>query len=97
MCFAEIRKLSIVMQISFSLPDNQFITESPEEAVQKIRRYAALGLYQAGELSIGAASELAGIDRYDFLDFCKREGVTLHTQTPEELEAGLKKYTNRKS
>ena len=85
------------MQISFSLPDNQFIAESPEEAVQKIRRYAALGLYQAGELSIGAASELAGMDRYDFLDFCKREGVTLHTQTPEELEADLRKYTNRKS
>jgi predicted HTH domain antitoxin len=85
------------MQISFSLPDNQFIAESSEEAVQKIRRYAALGLYQAGELSIGAASELAGMDRYDFLDFCKREGVTLRAQTPEELEADLKKYTSRKS
>jgi len=54
--------------------------------------FAALGLYQAGELSIGAASELAGLDRYDFLDFCKREGVLLHTQTPEELEADLKKF-----
>jgi predicted HTH domain antitoxin len=85
------------MQISFSLPDNQFIGESPEEAAQKIRRYAALGLYQAGELSIGAASELAGMDRYEFLDFCKREGVTLHTQTPDELEADLKRYSNRKS
>ena len=84
------------MQITFSLPDNQFITESPEAAVQKIRRYAALGLYKAGELSIGAASELAGMDRYDFLNFCRREGVTLRTQTPEELEADFKKYTNRK-
>jgi len=80
------------MQISFSLPENQFIAESPEEATQKIRMFAALGLYQAGELSIGAASELAGLDRYDFLDFCKREGVLLHTQTPEELEADLKKF-----
>lgn len=85
------------MQISFSIPENQFIAESPEEAAQKIRMYAALGLYQAGELSIGAASELAGMDRYEFLDFCKREGVTLHTQTPDELEAELKKYTSRKS
>jgi predicted HTH domain antitoxin len=80
------------MKISFSLPENQFIAESPEEATQKIRMFAALGLYQAGELSIGAASELAGLDRYDFLDFCKREGVLLHTQTPEELEADLKKF-----
>jgi predicted HTH domain antitoxin len=81
------------MQISFSLPDNQFITESPEEVTRKIRMYAAVGLYQAGELSIGAASELAGVDRYTFLDFCKQEGVTLQTQTPEELEADIKKFT----
>jgi predicted HTH domain antitoxin len=80
------------MQISFSLPDSQFIAESPEEATRKIRMYAALGLYQAGELSIGSASELAGVDRYDFLDFCKREAVLLRTQTPEELEADIKKF-----
>ena len=84
------------MQISFSLPESQFITESPEEATQKIRRYAALGLYQAGELSIGAASELAGMDRFEFLEFCKREGVTLHTQTPDELEADLEKFRKEK-
>ena len=80
------------MQISFSLPESQFVTETPEAVTQKIRTYAALGLYQAGELSIGAASELAGMDRYDFLELCKREGVKLHTQTPEELEADLKKF-----
>ena len=80
------------MQISFSLPESQFIADSPEEATQKIRMFAALGLYHAGELSVGAASELAGMDRYEFLDFCKREGITLHTQTPEELEANLKKF-----
>jgi predicted HTH domain antitoxin len=79
------------MQISFSLPDNQFIAESPEKVTQKIRMYAALGLYQAGELSIGAASELAGVDRYTFLDFCKQEGVIVQTQTPEELEAEFRK------
>ena len=84
------------MQISFSLPESQFLAESPEEATQKIRRYAALGLYQAGELSIGAASELAGMDRYDFLDFCRREGIILHTQTPEELESDLKKFSREK-
>jgi predicted HTH domain antitoxin len=84
------------MQISFSLPESQFITESPEAATRKIRLYAALGLYQAGELSIGAASELAGVDRYAFLDLCKHEGLTLHTQTPDELEADFKKFKNRK-
>ena len=81
------------MLISFSLPESQFIAETTEEATQKIRMYAALGLYQSGELSVGAASELAGMDRYAFLEFCKHEGVTLHTQTPDELEAEFKKIT----
>jgi len=74
------------MQISFSLPESQFVAEPLESVTHKIRLYAALGMYQSGELSIGAACELAGVDRYEFLDFCKREGMTLLTQTAGELE-----------
>jgi predicted HTH domain antitoxin len=84
------------MQISFSLPEYQFVTDSPEEATRKIRRFAALGLYLAGEVSAGAASELAGLDRYDFLEFCKRKGVILRTQTPDELEEEVRKFTPRR-
>jgi len=80
------------MQISFSLPESQFVAESPEEATRKIRMFAALGLYQAGEVSIGAASELAALDRYEFLEFCKREGVVLRTQTQDELKDDLKRF-----
>ena len=79
------------MQISFSLPDNSFVAQPHEAVVQKIRMFAALGMYQAGELSIGAACELAGVDRFVFIDFCKREGVQVQTQTPAELEAEFKK------
>jgi predicted HTH domain antitoxin len=50
-------------------------------------------LHRAGELSIGAACELAGVDRYAFLDFCKRQGVVLQTQTPAELEAEFHRLT----
>lgn len=84
------------MQISFSIPENQFIDESPEAVAKKIRLYAALGLYQSGKLSIGAASELSGLDRYEFLEFCKQEGVVLHTQSPDELEADIQKFINQK-
>lgn len=80
------------MQISFSLPESQFVTETPEEVTRKIRMFAALGLYQAGEVSVGAASELAGLDRYEFLEFCKREGVVLRTQTADALENDFKKF-----
>lgn len=75
------------MEITFSLPRKQFVTKSQAEVTAKVRLYAALGMYQAGELSIGAACEMADLDRYAFLDFLKSEGVTLRTQTPDELEA----------
>lgn len=72
------------------------MTETPEEAARKIRTYAALGMYQAGELSIGAACELAGMDRYEFIELCKREGVALLAQSPEELEAEFRKLSKGK-
>lgn len=75
------------MQITISIPDKPFVAEPRESISRKICLYAALGLYRARELSIGAACELAGGDRYTFLDFCKRQGVVLQTQTPTELEA----------
>ena len=75
------------MQITIIVPQEPFLAESCEGVSRKIRLYAALGMYRASELSIGAACELAGVDRYTFLDFCKRQGVSLQTQTPNELEA----------
>jgi len=75
------------MEVTITLPPSQFIADSPERIAAKIRLYAAFGMYQTGELSIGAACELAGVDRYVFLDLLKREDINLRTQTPEELEA----------
>ena len=83
------------MEVTISLPEKQFIADSPERTAAKIKLYAALGLYQAGELSIGAACELAGLDRYAFLELCKREGITLRTQTSEELEAEFRQLASR--
>lgn len=75
------------MEITITVPKTQFMTELPEQIAHKIQLYAALGLYQTGELSIGAACELAEVDRYTFLALCKQFGFQLQTQTPEELEA----------
>jgi predicted HTH domain antitoxin len=75
------------MEITISIPGKQFVAEPVEKVARKVRMYAALGMYRAGELSIGAACELAGVDRYTFLDFCKTEGIVPLTQSVEELEA----------
>lgn len=83
------------MEVTITLPPKQFIADSPEKIAEKIKRYAAFGLYQAGELSIGAACELAGLDRYTFLQQSQREGITLRTQTPDELEAEFQQLTTK--
>ena len=80
------------MQITITIPQEPFLAEPCEGVSRKIRLYAALGMYRAGELSIGAACELAGVDRYTFLEFCKRQGVSLQTQTPNELEAEFHRF-----
>ena len=74
------------MEVTITLPSSQFIADSPERIASKIRLYAALGMYQTGELSMGAACELAGVDRYVFLDLLKREDSPLKTQTAAELD-----------
>ena len=75
------------MNVTLSLPEQQFTQEKPEQIAQKIKLYAAVAMYQTGELSIGAACELAEVDRYQLLDFLKAHKLPLQTQTPEELEA----------
>ncbi|MCL4267618.1 MAG: UPF0175 family protein [Anaerolineae bacterium] len=50
-------------------------------------------MYQAVKLSIGTACELAGVNRYVFLDLVEREEVNLKTQTPEDLEVEFRQLT----
>ena len=81
------------MQITISVPERPFVAEPSDSVSARIRLHAAAGMYRAGELSIGAACELAGVDRYTFLDFCRRQGIDLRTQTPDELEADFARFT----
>lgn len=81
------------MQITLTLPEKQFIAENPATVAAKIQLFAALGLYQTGQLSLGAASELAQVDLYTFLSACRQYGFGLQTQTPDELEADFKQLS----
>ena len=75
------------MEVTLTLPPQQFLMESPADLAEKIRLYSAVTMYQIGELSIGAACEVAGVDHYRFLDFLHQHNIPLQTQTPDELEA----------
>jgi predicted HTH domain antitoxin len=52
---------------------------------QRLKLYAALLMFQAGELSARAACELAGVDRFTFLAECHRRAIPVINYSPAEL------------
>lgn len=73
------------MQIAIELP-NDFVTLQAKQQVQReIRLSYALWLYKAGRVTIVKASELAGMDLYDFMKSCKENQVPVIDLTRDEL------------
>ena len=46
-------------------------------------------MFQEGNLSAGAASEFAGVDRFTFIAECQKRNIPLVDFVPEELDAEL--------
>lgn len=53
------------------------------------RLYAAVLMFQSGELSAGAAAEFAQVDRFTFAAECERHGVPLVDYPVEDLDRDL--------
>ena len=79
--------------ISISIPDDILIAlnESEEELSQDMKVYTAIWLYQKGKLSIGKASELAGMDRYSFETLLSENQIPISRMTVEDIEADVRK------
>ncbi len=77
------------MQITLDIPDQYLIDQSPVDFGKQIKLYAALVMFQSGNLSTGAASEFAGIDRFSFIAECQKRNIPLVDFTAEELDAEL--------
>ncbi len=50
---------------------------------------AALKMFELGKLSSGAAAELAGLSRIEFLEACGRYCVSIYNYPAEDVEAEL--------
>ena len=77
------------MQITMDIPEYFGLDKTKPEIANTLKLYAALALFQAGKLSAGAATELAGVDRYTFMAECKKHDIPTINYTPEDLEAEL--------
>ena len=65
------------MQVVINVPDQYFLDTTVGEFARRLKLYTALFMFQAGQLSAGAACEFAGIDRYTFFAACKRHNIAV--------------------
>ena len=76
------------MTLSFDIPEAtvRVLGSSPAEAESKVRLAAAMKLYELGYLSAGAACDLAGISKIEFLHQLADFGVEALRISPAEFD-----------
>ncbi len=82
----------LMSQVTFSVPDEILLALSatPEILASRIRLAAAVKLYEMGQLSSGAAAQLAGVARTFFLSHLADYGVNTFDLSEDELSHDFK-------
>ncbi len=75
------------IDLTIQLPDTVFsaLRQSPPEFIQQMRLAAAVKWYELQMISQAKAAEIAGVNRYTFLEALARFQVSPFQITPEEL------------
>ena len=75
--------------------------DKPEEIKKKLKIGLAVLLFQERSISLGKATELAGMSRIRFMEFLKEHGIPPHEYTDKDFErdqqaiAAYKKEVNK--
>lgn len=79
-------------QVTLSIPDEIVLAlkATPEDLASRIRLAASVKLFELGQLSAGAAAQLAGVPKPYFLGRLADFGVAAFDLTEEELTHDLK-------
>jgi predicted HTH domain antitoxin len=75
-------------EVKIKVPHEVLITlhKSPDEFAEDIRQQAAIRYYKNRLLSLGKAADLAGLSRFEFIDYLRFNGESIFKYTDEELE-----------
>ena len=84
------------MEIVVNIPDQYVLNYTIQEITRYIKLYTALLMFQAGQLSAGAACELAEVDRYTFFTACQQHHIAVIDYDEKEVEADLQRLTRRR-
>jgi predicted HTH domain antitoxin len=80
------------MQLTLDVPEQYLLDSSPAALGRRIQLYAALLMFQTGEVSAGAGAEFAGVDRLTFAAECQRLGIPLIDYPADELRGELRSF-----
>jgi Uncharacterised protein family (UPF0175) len=83
------------MQLTLEIPDQYLQGQNLSQTAQQIKLYAALMMFQSGQLSRGAACEFAGIDIFDFFLASKQHQISVINTSVESIEADVLRFQQR--
>ena len=80
------------MQISIELPNDFVAFQAAPTLRSEISASYGLWLFQQERVTLAKAAELAGLNLYDFMIFCKSSGVSVIGISPQELRDELDSF-----
>ena len=80
------------MQLTIQIPDMYFVNYNKQNVAKQIKLYTALMMFRSGQVSAGAACEIAEIDRYTFSEKCKEYNIPFINYNVVDIEEEVQQY-----
>ena len=82
------------MQLIIQIPDMYFVNYKQQNIAKQMKLYTALMMFRSDEISAGAACEIAEVDRYTFIQECKKHDIPVIKYDIDEIQNELEQYQN---
>ena len=74
------------MQVTIKMPDIYFTSYSQFDVSKQIKLYTAMMMFYTGQVSAGAACEIAELNRYSFIEECKKNKIPVINYTITDIQ-----------